>query len=195
MPPPHQDEIIDSALIERCLGGDEAAWEALVRRYANLVYAIAGRGGLSEDDIADAVQSVFVIVWRNLELLSDPAAFAGWLTTIAKRETWRLGRARARRAEREDRMASDPTVQVLPSRPARGDEVLEAAERAALVQHAVETLDPRCREMLTLLFWGYPAPSHEEVAERLGMPLGSLGPTRGRCLVKLRARLADVGFR
>lgn len=195
MPRAHQEGIIESALIERCLEGDEAAWEALVRRYANLVYAIAGRSGLSEDEIADAFQSVFVIVWRNLELLSDPAAFAGWLTTIAKRETWRLGRARARQAAREDRMASDPTVQVLPSRHARADEIVEAAERAAVVQHAVEALDPRCREILTLLFWENPAPSYEEVAERLGMPLGSLGPTRGRCLEKLRARLADAGFR
>ena len=91
-------------------------------------------------------------------------------------------------------MASDPSAGVLPSRPARADEALESAERAALVQHAVAGLDERCRELLTVLFWETPIPSYDDLAERLGMPIGSLGPTRGRCLEKLRGRLVELGF-
>jgi len=187
-------ETSDVSLIGRCLAGEDAAWEALVRRYANLVHGIASRSGLSGDESADAFQAVFLIVWRNLALLEEPEAFAGWVATIARREAWRLARHRARGAERAERMAADSTADVLPARPPRGDEALEAAERAALVQHAVESLDERCRALLTLLFWETPTPSYDEIAERIGMPLGSLGPTRGRCLEKLRGRLAEVGF-
>ena len=189
-----QGEAADTILIERCLAGDDAAWEVLVRRYANLVYAIASRGGLDADEAADAFQSVFVIVWRNLELLDEPQAFPGWLATIARRETWRLARGKARSRKRADQLAADPTADALPSNPARADEVLERAESGALLQHAVEGLEERCREMLRILFWELPTPPYEEVAERLGIPLGSLGPTRGRCLEKLRRRLADLGF-
>lgn len=189
-----EDATPDLSLIARCLEGDEAAWEALVRRYANLVHSIAGRAGLSEDEAADVFQAVFVIVWRSLDLLSEPQAFPGWLATIARRETWRLARGRARRARSDERMASDPSAGVLPSRPARADEALEGVERAALVQHAVAALDGKCRELLTILFWETPPPSYDEIAERLGMRIGSLGPTRGRCLEKLRGRLAESGF-
>ena len=182
-------------LISRCVEGDEAAWESLVRRYANLVYAIASRAGLSDDEAADAFQAVFVIVWRNLDLLDEPQAFAGWLATIARRETWRIARGRRRTRERVEQMAADPAGEALPGKPAPADEALDRAERAALVQHAVEGLDGRCREMLTILFWETPTPPYEEVASRIGMPLGSLGPTRARCLEKLRRRLEEAGLR
>lgn len=189
-----QDEVPDTALIERCLVGDEAAWATLVRRYANLVYGIAARVGLDPDESADAFQAVFVIAWRSLELLKEPQAFPGWLATIARRETVRMARARARRARDEERMAADPTSRVLPLSAPRADAVVEGAERAALVGHAVERMDARCRELLRLLFWETPSPSYDEVAARLGMPVGSLGPTRGRCLEKLRGALANMGF-
>ena len=188
-------ETPDTVLISRCVEGDEGAWESLVRRYANLVYAIASRAGLSDDEAADAFQAVFVIVWRNLDLLDEPQAFAGWLATIARRETWRIARGRRRRRERVEQMAADPAGEVLPAMPAPADEALDRAERAALVQHAVEGLDGRCREMLKILFWETPTPPYEEVAGRIGMPLGSLGPTRARCLEKLRSRLEEAGFR
>jgi RNA polymerase sigma factor (sigma-70 family) len=188
-------ETPDTVLISRCVEGDEAAWESLVRRYANLVYAIASRSGLSDDEAADAFQAVFVIVWRNLDLLDEPQAFAGWLATIARRETWRIARGRRRTRERVEQMAADPAGEALPGKPAPADEALDRAERAALVQHAVEGLDGRCREMLTILFWETPTPPYEEVAGRIGMPLGSLGPTRARCLEKLRRRLEEAGLR
>jgi DNA-directed RNA polymerase specialized sigma24 family protein len=91
-------------------------------------------------------------------------------------------------------MTADPTAHVLPSSASRADESVEGAERAALVGHAVERMDARCRELLRMLFWETPSPSYEEAATRLGMPLGSLGPTRGRCMEKLRAALSELGF-
>ena len=188
------EEIPDTALIERCLAGDEAAWEALVRRYANLVYGISARVGLSADEAADAFQAVFVIVWRSLELLKEPQAFPGWLATIARREALRTARGRDRQARRAERVSADPTAHVLPSGVSRADEAVEGAERAALIGHAVDRMDARCRELLRMLFWETPPPSYDEVAARMGMPLGSLGPTRGRCLEKLRRTLAELGL-
>lgn len=184
----------DQELIRRCLESDEAAWDALVRRYSNLVYALVSRTGLSDDEAADTFQSVFTIVWRNLELLEERRAFAGWISTIARREAWRMARKHAREKAKTERMAVDPGGEALPSPSALADEELERAERAALVQHAVGRLDERCRRMLTMLFWESPTPAYEVVAERLDMPLGSLGPTRGRCLEKLRERLEEVTF-
>ena len=188
------EEIPDTTLIERCLAGDEAAWEALVRRYANLVYGISARVGLDADEAADAFQAVFVIVWRSLVLLKEPQAFPGWLATIARREALRMARGRERQARRDQRMSADPTARVLPSGASPADESVEGAERAALVGHAVERMDARCRELLRVLFWERPSLSYDEVADRLGMPLGSVGPTRGRCLEKLRAVLSELGF-
>ena len=91
-------------------------------------------------------------------------------------------------------MGADPTARVIPANAPRADEAVEGAERAALVGHAVERMDGRCRELLKLLFWETPSPPYDEVAARIGMPIGSLGPTRGRCLEKLRAALAELGF-
>ena len=186
--------IPDHELIRRCLDDDETAWGELVRRYANLVYALASRAGLSDDEVADAFQEVFTIVWRNLDLLEEREAFAGWISTIARREVWRVARRRARDREQASRMAADPGGGALPGGFPMADETLERAERAAMVQHAVEGLEERCRVLLTMLFWENPAPAYDDVAERLGMPLGSLGPTRGRCLEKLKARLEELGF-
>jgi RNA polymerase sigma factor (sigma-70 family) len=188
------DDVEDTALIERCLAGDETAWEALVRRYANLVYGIASRVGLETDEAADVFQAVFVIVWRSLALLKEPQAFPGWLATIVRREALRTARARDRQQRRAERMSEDPTAHVLPSAAAPADEAVERADRAAVVGHAVERMDPRCRELLAMLFWETPSPSYDEAAARLGMPIGSLGPTRGRCLEKLRVALSELGF-
>lgn len=184
----------DHDLVRLCLDGDETAWDALVRRYSGLVHGLAVRSGLSEDEVADTFQTVFTIVWRNLDLLDDPKALAGWIATIARREAWRTARRGARERKRAEEAAANPGAETgaFGTRPA--DEALEQAERAALVHHAVGRLDPRCREILTMLFWENPTPAYEVIAERLEMPLGSLGPTRGRCLEKLRERLAELGF-
>ncbi len=133
-------------------------------------------------------------MWRNLDLLSEPEAFPGWISTIARREAWRTSRRRSRIAEQERRVASDPAGGGLPWQSPPPDKASERAERVALLRHAVDRLDERCRALLAMLFWEEPPPAYEEVAERLGMPLGSLGPTRGRCLEKLRERLEEVGL-
>lgn len=182
---PEADERPDGDLVEACLDGDESAWTALVERYAGLVHGLARRVGLDADDAADLAQAVFVIAWRNLGLLDRPGALGGWLATITKREAWRAKR-------RRDRERGDAPLPADAAEPARVERDLLAAERRHWLERGIERLGERCRDLLELLFLRRPAASYEEAAEALDMPIGSVGPTRGRCLEKLRGLLTDL---
>jgi len=188
-------ELSDRELVRACRQGDRGAWERLVRRYARLVHGIAHRAGLPADEAADHVQSVFTVAYRSLPLLDSPGALSGWLATIARREAWRRNRKRRREREREETAVEDPSTRddLVPSTE-RPDEALERAERAFLVERGIDHLDDRCRTLLRMLFYENPVPSYEEVAQRLDVPVGSVGPTRGRCLEKLRRALEASGF-
>jgi len=181
--------------VRACLDGDRGAWEALVRRYGRLVYGIATRSGLSSDEAEDVHQIVFVQVYRGLGLLDHPAAIRSWVATIARREAWRAARDRRRALDPQARDV-DPgdAATILHAGPRAADDPLERVERAFLVERGLERLDDRCRRLLHMLFYEEPAPSYEETAERLDVPLGSVGPTRARCLDKLRRLLEEAGF-
>lgn len=175
----------DEALVEACLEGDDSAWSALVERYGGLVHGLARRAGLDPEDAADAAQAVFVIAWRNLGLLDRPGAVGGWLATIARRESWRLKR-------RLDRERGDEPAPGELAEPARVEREMLAAERRHWLERGIERLGERCRTLLDLLFLRRPPASYGEAAEALDMPIGSVGPTRGRCLEKLRGVLTDL---
>lgn len=177
----------DADLVRDCLKGDDTAWEAFVREHGGLVYTIAGRCGLDDEDCGDVFQAVFVIVFRNLHLLDRPEALGGWLATIARRESWRLKRRRDRETgvEIDDQAASDESG---------AEEAMARVEEAHLVQRGLGRLDDRCRRLLEMLFFHDPAPSYEQAASELDIPIGSLGPTRGRCMEKLRRVLGELGF-
>ena len=180
----------DEALVAACLDGQAGAWEELVRRHAALVHSIARRSGLGNEDADEVFQTTYVLAWRNLGLLDRPAALGGWIATIARREAWRLRRRRAGETERTDddaAAAEQPAAAPLP------DEALAALERRALLERALERLDERCAALVRLLFFEEPPPAYADAARRLGMPIGSLGPTRGRCLEKLRRNLERIG--
>lgn len=157
-----------------------------MRRYGKLVYSIAVRSGLSPEDGDDVFQIVFTQVYRSLGLLDHPEAFAGWLSTIARRESWRF----KRRAEPEVESAAVSNEASSVS----ADESIERTEQRFQVERGLEQLDDRCKRLLTLLFFSDPAPSYDDIAEQLGMSAGSVGPTRGRCLEKLKRILRRMGF-
>jgi len=177
----------DEALVQACLGGDQRAWDELVDRYGRLVYAIPRRMGLSPMDADDVFQEVFATLVRSLGSLRDQRRLAGWLITTTRRECWRRGRAAAQRRETE--MAE--TIADGGSEPI--DDVVRW-EREQAVRQALRRLDERCRALLTALFLEASAPSYEEIAAHLGMPVGSIGPTRARCFRKLDAILRELGF-
>ncbi len=188
-----QGELSDEELIQRCLQDDREAWELLVRRYGRLVYGLAKRAGLSDDDSADVFQTVLLTAYRNLHLLDRPESLSFWLATITRREAWQTRRRLARMAMVDSTEKADPLDAVASTTPL-ADEEIERAERAALLHRGLDRIDERCRKLLETLFFREPALSYEEAARHLGVPLGSIGPTRSRCLEKLRKALHGLGF-
>lgn len=162
-------------LLQRCRKHDESAWRELVERYAGLVYAIARRSGLSPEQCDDAAQIVFSILWRRLHTVREGIGLAGWLATVARRESWRVRRRQAQPGEALDLdgLVLDP------------EDFAERVDRVQRVREGLAKLEPRCRELLTALFLESPQPDYETVAVRLGLASGSIGPIRRRCLTRL----------
>jgi RNA polymerase sigma factor (sigma-70 family) len=173
----------DPVLVQSCLDGDERAWAELVQRYARLVYSLPRRYGLSEADAVDVLLNVFSIVLRELKTLRNYTRLSGWLITNTHHETFRQ-KARGRQAGLED----PPIVEI----PLSDDDV-SRWEREELMRQALERLAPLESEIVMSVFAQDP-PSHDELAARLGIPLGSIGPTRARCLRKLEAILVEMGI-
>ncbi len=175
----------DGALLAACLSGDEDAWRTLVERYSRLAWSIALKSGLSEDDAADAVQNVFTITLRRLESLRDTERFSAWLITTTHRECWRIARSNSHTPldELPEPVDPEPT----------SDEIVIEWEHASLVREALGQIDARCRTLLESLFLREERPSYDAIAADFGIAVGSIGPTRARCLQRLKAELEGLG--
>lgn len=181
----------DAALVQRCRAGDAGAWPLLVARYQRLVHTIVRRAGLDEQLAADVFQTVFLRLLQHLPRITDPGRLQAWIVTTAKREAL-LQRRRARREvslEAADGSAADLIDRMDGERAPGPQETAEHWEQVAAVRAALDQLDPRCRALLQALF-SEPAPGYDALARQLGMAPGSIGPTRGRCLDKLRRSLS-----
>lgn len=187
MSDPDVDE--DAALVQRCRQGEAAAWAALVRRHHRLVNAIALRAGLDEHAAADVLQTVFTRLLQHLSRLQRPERLRAWVVTTAKRETLQQLAIRRRTVSMttdDAESESHPALQVADDAPLTED-LLSELQQLDLLRRGLDRLDERCRSLLLALHGDDDTRlSYEELARRLGMPLGSLGPTRGRCLGKLR---------
>lgn len=181
----------DRQLIEACLAGESAAWEALISRYQRLIYSIPLKSRLSPDDAADIFQSVCLKLYEKLATLRDHGKISSWLITTATRECWRVA-ARNRREAPHAASGDDEDSEAIAGIPATAplaDEEREALERQQAVRQSVESLPERCRELLTMLFYQPDECSYAEIARRMNMPVPSVGPTRARCLEKLKKLL------
>jgi RNA polymerase sigma factor (sigma-70 family) len=182
----------DEALLTACRRGDASAWEILSGRYRGLIYNVGRQVGLDREQAADVCQNVFAILARKLDRIEQPAQIGAWLVTTARHESWKL-RQRERRSgmtvSYDEDEANAPTADAfLP------DERLLRLEEQHTVRTGVGSLDERCRTLLTLLFYRRDPAPYAEVAATLGVPEGSIGPLRGRCLRKLRRILNGMGF-
>lgn len=177
----------DAALIAGCRRGDSSAWETLVRRYQRLIYSIPMRAGLGEEAAADVFQHVWAMLFQKLHTLEHPERVGAWLATTARREAWRAGRrARGGGSSRDDETAMAGIADDAPL----PDELVERLEAQNSVRVAVDALDERCRELLNLLFFRAEPPPYSDIAARLGVAEGTIGPARARCLERLRRTLA-----
>jgi RNA polymerase sigma factor (sigma-70 family) len=185
IPPQLTDSPADptvSDLVARAKDGDRQAWDALIERYAPLIWSICRRHRLGRADADDVAQSVWLRLVDQLDRVRDPAALPGWLATTARRECLRvLG---ATQGPRATMYALD--VESLPDeRAGVADQGLLAAERHAALREAFTRLPPRCQQLITLLIQDPPLP-YATISARLNIPAGSIGPNRSRCLDRLR---------
>jgi RNA polymerase sigma factor (sigma-70 family) len=190
------EEADDATLVRRCAAGSGPAWAALVRRFQRIVYTVPRRAGLSEADAADVFQFTFASLYERIHRIDQPQAIQAWLVTTAKRETLRLLQASVRfraapAARDQDGDPLDPLDRV-PDPGPLPPEQLEALQLQDRARRAVKRLDSRTRTMIELMYLQDPALANREIAQRLGLAEGSIGPYRARCLDKLRAAMAQL---
>lgn len=174
------------AVVLRATQGDAAAWADLVERFGGLIWHIARCAGLDAPDAADVSQTTWLRFAEHLGALREPARAGAWLATTARRESAKVARLAGRQ------VVVDPWSElhrVEDQKPAAADALVEQEEGIA-VQLALAELPKRCRELLLGLV-GDPPCSYNELSSKLGLPIGSIGPTRARCLERLRELLAE----
>jgi RNA polymerase sigma factor (sigma-70 family) len=175
-------------LIEAAGRGDEDAWGAIVERFEGLIWATTRAHRLSSAESADVTQTTWLRLLENLDRIREPERLGAWLATTARHECLRHIRLRTRELPATDQavfdLATDQPVET---------ELLTRERSEALVR-ALAGVGERCQALLRMLAAAIP-PSYEEIGAALGMPVGAIGPTRARCLEKLRRspELAGLG--
>ena len=175
------------ALVRAAATGDEQAWSELVDRYGGLVWSVARAHRLPPADAADVVQTTWLRLVEHLDRLQDPAHVGSWLATTARRESLRALRLSARQVPvPEDALPEHDSG-------ARVETALLAEERDRQLWSAFASLSERCQTLLRVLL-ADPPPSYQEVSAALALPIGSIGPTRARCLARLHQLAQEAGL-
>ena len=170
----------DPELIALCLDGNALAWEALITRYRRLIYSVPVRFGFTTTDASDVFQSVCVILLEHLREVKDENKISAWLITTTTRECIHLKAVRTRETGTEDDYEE-------PLDPAENVEELQiTTQQEQIVRESVGELPTRCRSLIEMLYFDARNLSYEEIAQQMGMPVASIGPTRARCLERLR---------
>ena len=183
-----------SFLVSRAKMGDREAWDALVERYASLIWSTCRRYRLNDTDAEDVGQCVWLQLVEHVGTIRDPAALPGWLVTTTRRECARV----LRTAHRDHPGEYVPDVENIAAQTSTtAEEEILAAERHAALREALTDLPPAWQRLMAMLSADPPVP-YAEISSRLGIAVGSIGPTRARCLERIRrhpaiARLADSG--
>jgi RNA polymerase sigma factor (sigma-70 family) len=176
-------------LVELARDGDGEAWSRLVTGFLGLLTASLRPLNLSESDLRDVTQTTWLRLAQHIDRIEDPSRVGGWLVTTARREGLRVLTQRRwvdlRLEADEERWADDAAVDAF-------DRLLDR-ERDEAVQAVFEKLPPRCKALLTELFKD-PRPAYDEISRVLRIPIGSIGPTRGRCLKKFCALAEECGL-
>lgn len=172
-----------AGLVRDAAAGDRWAWERLVGQYERLIWAITREFKLVESDAADVAQVTWLRLLEHIHRLRSPDRVGSWLAATARNECLRSLAARKRVVLGHDDAVLEGAATVTEI-----DEHLLAAERAYMVREALSSLPSRWRQLLELLMADPPV-SYAEISVQLGLPVGSIGPTRRRCLARLRERL------
>jgi|SRR5439155_2276935 len=171
----------DNELIQRCLGGDQDAWKELIARYQRLVYSIANTFCAQPEDASDIFQQVWFALYQHLSELRNVQALPAWLITVTRRQAYGVLEAKRGSEQLDEEQVDAATV-------AQGPPVSQIAREHA-IERALEQLTERCRSLIDLLYFHADEPSYAYIAKELDMPVSSVGPTRARCLERLRKLL------
>jgi RNA polymerase sigma factor (sigma-70 family) len=175
-----------SSLVQAAANGSEPAWSALVDHFSGLLWSVAGAYGLARTDVDDVTQVTWLRLVEHLDDVRDPTRLGAWLVTTTRRECLSRARAAGREAP-----ADDSSFLFLESDSPSPESAVLQSEREVVVWRAFRQLDTGCQELLRVLILAQPALSYEEVAGALARPIGSIGPTRARCLERLRRKLGS----
>ena len=183
-------------LVRGAAGGDEVSWRGLVDRFSGLVWAVARAHRLGDSDAADVYQTTWLRLAEHIRRIDHPDRVGAWLATAARRECLQCLRSAGRLVPTDDASRLEgPPVLDNPTEAAilRAEQQQEDAARAVALWRAVGLLSARCQQLLRILM-ASPPPSYAEIAAGLGLPVGSIGPTRARCLQALREQLVASGI-
>jgi RNA polymerase sigma factor (sigma-70 family) len=184
--PSHPDATTELERVVRAAkAGDAGAWSALVERFTARVRSVARRHRLAAHDVEDVVQTTWLRLLEHIDGVREPSALGAWLETTARRESLRT----ANTGRREELTDAEPLADAVEPVDERR---LADRERRVALGAALEQLAPRQRALLSLLL-ADPVPSYGEISRTLDMPIGSIGPTRARCLARLRRDRALAG--
>jgi len=169
-------------LLRRCRDGDDRAWRVLVERFGSLILSVPRRYGLSPAQVDDVFSDVCLALVNSLRTIRDPDRLPGWIVRTTTRCTWRVARQqKAHEAPPVWREAGPEPIAIA-----------EQLETEQIVRDAVARLPARCRELLERLYFSEATPSYDDLAKIIGVPRGSLGPTRKRCLARMREHLEPL---
>ncbi len=171
----------DADLLAACRTGDERAWRTLVERYGGLALSVAHRCGLRGPHADDVFSDVFTALVSSLRTIRDPERLPGWIVRTATRCAWHARRRRGHELVVEHEAAVPEPA-----------DLVAQLEAERLVREALGRLPERCRKLLQALYFEPHTPSYDELARTTGTPRGSLGPTRSRCLEKLRTHVEPL---
>jgi RNA polymerase sigma factor (sigma-70 family) len=177
--------------LEALVARDERAWRHVMARHGKLAMLAARRLRLGPEDQDEVYQEAWINAYRAIGSLKDPTRFGSWFYRIAYRRALDMI-TRKRPEAPAPELPEDGGIDDLPADHPAVDEVMIRDEDARRIRSAVEALDERCRVLLTALFLVDPRPSYEDICAECGIPIGSIGPTRARCLKKLAKLLDEV---
>jgi RNA polymerase sigma factor (sigma-70 family) len=178
----------DPELVVLCLNGDASAWEALIVRDRRLIYSVPVRFGFMGADAADIFQAVCVKLLEHLHEVKDDRKISLWLMKITVRMCIQLKGLKTRESGTEDETEEplDPGENL--------EDMHIGLEKEQHIREAVEVLPEKCRALIEMLYFTIPPFSYDEISQKLGMPVPSIGPSRARCFDKLRSILRKKGI-
>ena len=179
----------DPELVTLCLGGDARAWETLIQRYRRLIFSIPVKFNFGTADASDVFQAVCLKLIEHLHELKDETKVSAWLITTTTRQCIHVRSLRMRES------SGDEDFQEPAASGVNVEDVQIQTQEQQAIREAVEELPDRCRKLLELLYFDMTNPSYEAISETMNMPVASIGPTRARCLEKLRTVLRRKGIR